>query len=181
MRALDPRLVRRTRSVRPLLAIDTALGVATVAVVLVQATLLARIVARAFDGAALAALRTELVVLALAFACRGALAWATEVAGRRAAASVLSELRLALVERRLSTQPTAADGTEAGEIAAAAVHGLPTLEAYFARYLPQVLLACIAPLAVVAWVAVIDLDSALVMLLTLPLVPVFMLNNAAAT
>ncbi len=181
MRALDPRLVRRTRSVRPLLAIDTALGVATVAVVLVQATLLARIVARAFDGAPLAALRSELVVLALAFAFRGALAWAMEVAGRRAAASVLSELRLALVERRLSTQPTAGDGTEAGEIAAAAVHGLPALEAYFARYLPQLVLACTAPLAVVAWVAVIDLDSALVMMLTLPLVPVFMWLIGRAT
>lgn len=181
MRALDPRLVRRTRSVRPLLAVDTALGIASVAVVLAQATLLARIVARAFDGAPLAALRTDLVVLALAFACRGALGWAMEVAGRRAATSVLSELRLALVERRLTTQPTAADGTEAGEIAAAAVQGLPALEAYFARYLPQVVLACIAPLAVVGWVAVIDLDSALVMMLTLPLVPVFMWLIGRAT
>jgi thiol reductant ABC exporter CydD subunit len=181
MRALDPRLVRRTRSVRPLLAADTALGIATVAVVLVQATLLARIVARAFDGAPVTVLRFDLAALAVAFACRGALAWAMEVAGRRAATSVLSELRLALVERRLTTQPTAADGTEAGEIAAAAVHGLPALEAYFARYLPQVVLACIAPLAVVAWVGVIDLDSALVMMLTLPLVPVFMWLIGRAT
>jgi ATP-binding cassette subfamily C protein CydD len=181
MRALDPRLVRRTRSVRPLLAADTALGIATVAVVLVQATLLARIVARAFDGAPVTVLRFDLAALAVAFACRGALAWAMEVAGRRAATSVLSELRLALVERRLTTQPTGADGTEAGEIAAAAVHGLPALEAYFARYLPQVVLACIAPLAVVAWVGVIDLDSALVMMLTLPLVPVFMWLIGRAT
>src|SRR5207247_11324125 len=63
VRALDPRLVRRTRSVRPLLTVDTSLGVATVVVVLVQATLLARIVARAFDGAPVSALRLDLVVL----------------------------------------------------------------------------------------------------------------------
>jgi thiol reductant ABC exporter CydD subunit len=104
-----------------------------------------------------------------------------EVAGRRAAASVLSELRLALVERRLSTQASAADGTEAGEIAAAAVHGVPALEAYFARYLPQLVLALIAPLAVLAWVAVIDVESALVMAVTLPLVPVFMWLIGRAT
>ena len=150
MRALDPRLIRRTRPVRPLLVVDCALGVATVAVVIAQATLLATIVARAFDGTPLGSLRTDLVVLALAFACRGALGWAMEVAGRRAATDVLSELRLALVERRLTTQPTAADGTEAGEVAAAAVHGLPALESYFARYLPQAVLATMAPLAVLA-------------------------------
>ena len=181
MRALDQRLVRRTRSVRPLLAVDTALGAATVALVLVQATLLARIVAHAFDGASLAAVRLDLVVVALVFAGRGALAWAMEVAGRRAATSVLSELRLALVQRRLSAQPTAADGTEAGEIAAAAVHGVQALEAYFARYLPQVLLAAIAPVAVVGWVAAIDLESASIMALTLPLVPVFMWLIGRAT
>jgi ATP-binding cassette, subfamily C, bacterial CydD len=181
VRALDPRLVRRTRSVRPLLAVDVALGAATVVLVLLQATLLARIVARAFDGASLHELRPELVALALAFVSRGALAWAMELAGRRAAASVLSELRLALVERRLAAQPTAADGTEAGEIAAAAVQGIAALEAYFARYLPQLVLASVVPVAVVAWVATVDLESALVMLLTLPLVPVFMWLVGRAT
>jgi thiol reductant ABC exporter CydD subunit len=181
VRALDPRLVRRTRSVRPLLAVDTALGVATIAFVLLQATLLARIVAAAFSGASPADLRGDLVALALAFAGRGALAWGMEVAGRRAAASVLSELRLALVARRLVTQPTAADGTQSGEIAAAAVQGVEALEGYFARYLPQVVLASILPFAVVAWVATVDLESALVMALTLPLVPVFMWLIGRAT
>jgi ATP-binding cassette, subfamily C, bacterial CydD len=174
MRALDPRLVRRTRLVRPLLAIDTALGIAAGALVLLQATLLAGIVARAFAGAEPAALRTDLVLLALAFACRGVLAWAMEVAGRRAAAGVLSELRLALVARRLTAQPAATDGTPSGEIAAVAVQGIDALEGYFARYLPQVVLATVVPLAVVGWVATIDVESALVMALTLPLVPVFM-------
>jgi ATP-binding cassette, subfamily C, bacterial CydD len=179
--ALDPRLVRRTRSVRPLLALDTALGLVTTAVVLAQATLLARIVAGAFAGTPPSELRRDGVLLALAFAGRGALAWGMEVAGRRAAASVLSELRLALVARRLATQPTAADGTQSGEIAAAAVQGVEALEAYFARYLPQVVLASIVPVAVVAWVATVDVESALVMALTLPLVPVFMWLIGRAT
>jgi ATP-binding cassette, subfamily C, bacterial CydD len=174
VRALDPRLLRRTRSARPLLAFDTALGCATVVPLLVQASLLARIVARAFDGASLAELRLDIVALALAFAARGVLAWAMEVAGRRAAASVLSELRLALVERRLAAQPSGVDRVEGGEIAAAAVQGIEALEGYFARYLPQVVLASVVPLAVVGWVAFLDVESALVMLLTLPLVPVFM-------
>ena len=82
---------------RRLLALDVALGLASAALVLVQATLLARVVARAFDGASLHDVRGDLVLLALAFAARGGLTWGFEVAGRRAAATVLSELRLALV------------------------------------------------------------------------------------
>ena len=174
MRALDPRLARRAEPVRVLLGVDVALGVTTALVVLLQATLLARIVARAFDGAPLGAVTTDLALLGLAFAARGAIAWAFEAAGGRAAATVLSEFRLELAERRLKAQPAALDGVEAGEIAAAAVQGVDGLRAYFGRYLPQVVLACVVPLAVLGWVAAIDLTSALVMLVTLPLVPVFM-------
>ena len=174
MGAIDPRLVRRARPARILLGVDTAIGLATVALVLLQATLLASVVAQAFDGAGLAEVQGELILLSLAFAARGLLTWGFDVAGRRAATQVLSELRLDLVERRLRSQPAALDGAEGGEVAAAAVQGVESLEGYFARYLPQVVLACLVPAAVLAWVALVDVESALVMLLTLPLVPVFM-------
>jgi len=174
MRALDPRLVHRTRSARPLLAVDAALGLVTALAVLLQATLLARIVARAFAGVPLRLLWGDIGLLAIAFGLRGACAWGMEIAGRRAAWSVLSELRLALVDRRLRSQPVVVDGAEGAEIAAVAVQGIEGLEGYFARYLPQVVLASVVPLLVVAWVSVIDLESALIMLFTLPLVPVFM-------
>ena len=65
-------------------------------------------------------------------------------------------------------------GPRAGEIAAAAVVGVDRLEAYFARYLPQLVLAVLVPIAVLAWTAAIDLTSAAIMLVTLPLIPVFM-------
>src|SRR3954468_8018905 len=149
MRALDPRLLHRTRSARPLLATDAVLGLAMALVVLVQASLLARIVARAFSGAPLSALGLELGLLVSTFALRGALAWGMEIAGRRAAWSVLSELRLSLVAKRLRAQPTATDGAESAEIAAVAVQGIEGLESYFARYLPQAVLASVVPLLVI--------------------------------
>src|SRR5437763_163888 len=116
MRALDPRLLRRTRSVRPLLAVDTALGLATIAPVIAQATVIAHVVARAFDDASLGDLRADLLLLVLAFAARGLLAWWMEVAGRRAASTTLSELRLELARRRLERDPLATDGHAAGEL-----------------------------------------------------------------
>lgn len=174
MRALDPRLLRRTKSARPLLALDTILGVVTALAVIAQATLLARIVARAFNGASFRTLELDFILLVGAFALRAGCTWGMEVAGRRAAWDVLSELRLALAEKRLRGAPIAVDGIEAGEVAAVSVQGIEGLEGYFARYLPQVVLAMAVPLLVIAWVVVVDWESGLIMLLTLPLVPVFM-------
>ncbi len=174
MHALDHRLLQRARPVRRLLFADVMLGAGASALVLVQATLLASIVAKAFEGASLREVSPMLGLLALTFTGRALLAWGFEIAGRRAASSVLSQLRLELVERRLRDQPTSLDGTEAGEIAASAVQGVDALEAYFGRYLPQVVLAVMVPIAVLSWVGMIDPASAGLMLLTLPLVPVFM-------
>src|SRR6202044_2867060 len=111
MRALDPRLLRRTSAARPLMAVDTALGIGTAVTVLAQASLLAVIVARAFSGEPLHALWLDFGLLTIAFALRGGVAWAMEIAGRRAAWSVLSELRIALAQKRLRAQPVAVDGT----------------------------------------------------------------------
>ena len=174
MGPLDPRLVRRARAVRIMLWVDAALGVVAALLVLAQAVLLARVAARGFAGASVEDLFTPLVLLVVVAACRGGAAWGFEVAGRRAAASALSDLRLDVVERRLRDRPAAYDGTESAEVATLAVGGVDALETAFARYLPQLVLATIVPVAVLALVASIDLISAGIMLLTLPLVPVFM-------
>jgi len=174
VRTLDPRLVSRTRAARPLLVADAAMGIATTVPVIVSATVLAGVVTRAFGRDPTARLGAAAAALVAAFAVRGALAWGMEVAGRRAAASVLSELRLDLARRRLRTQPLATDGVQSGEVVAASVQGIEALEAYFGRYLPQAVLATVVPVVVLGFVATVDLTSALIMLLTLPLVPVFM-------
>ena len=174
MRPLDPRLLRRARTARLLLGADVAFGILTALVVLVQATLLARVVARSFHGAQLHDVSGDLVLLALVFAFRALLAWGFELAGRLGAAGVLSQLRLEVVERRLRHDPTAVDGVESAALTGAAVHGLGPLEAYFGRFLPQLVLALVVPLAVLVWVVPLDPTAALVLVLTLPLVPVFM-------
>jgi thiol reductant ABC exporter CydD subunit len=174
VRALDPRLLRRARAARALIAADVAIGLGTAVLVLLQATLLAHIIARSFAGASLDDVSVELVLLALVFAGRSLLAWGFELAGRLASTAVLSQLRLELVERRLRHEPAALDGVQSGEVAAVAVQGVDALDAYFARFVPQLVLAVLVPPAVIAWVAPIDLTSAALMLLTLPLVPIFM-------
>ena len=156
MKTLDPRLLRTTRGARRALAADVALGLLATVALLAQATLFAYAVSQAFAGRALASVAAALGLLAALAVARGLLACAFESTGRRAAAGIMSQLRLALVERRLADSPTAADGAESGEVATAAVQGVDALETYFARYLPQLVLAVLVPLAVLAWTVAVD-------------------------
>ena len=174
MGPLDPRLVRRAGAVRALLALDAALGVVAALLVLAQAVLIATVAARVFGGAGLDEVAVLLALLVVVSVGRAAAASSFDIVGRWAATGVLASLRLELVERRLRDRPSALDGVESAEVATAAVSGLDALETTFARYLPQVVLAVTVPVAVLVFVAVIDPLSAGVMLLTLPLVPVFM-------
>jgi thiol reductant ABC exporter CydD subunit len=174
MPAFDRRLLQHAREARIALAADAVIGVVAALLVLAQAVLLADVAARSFDGASLRDVVVPLSLLSAVVCARALAAWGFEVVGRHAAGGVLSRLRLSLVERRLHDRPASLDGAESSELATLAVTGVDALEATFARYLPQAVLAVLVPVAVLALVASIDLTSAGVMLLTLPLVPVFM-------
>src|SRR5262245_9717634 len=179
MRAFDPRLFHRVRGARVALAIDVALGVLATIAVLLHAVVFADVVVGAFRGAA--PRTSAIAALAAIVLVRAILAGAFETIGRVAGSRILSDLRTTLIERRLREAPLASDGAEAAEVATAAVPGVDGLEAYFARYLPQLALAALVPVVVVAWTAAIDLTSAAIMFVTLPLIPVFMVLIGRAT
>jgi len=177
VRALDPRLLRRTRAARVALGADVVLGLAATACVLGQAVVVAALVAGAFDGRPVAEQGRLLVALVGLVVARAVLAGSVESVGRWAAGRVMSELRRALVRHRLRgghSGDAPGDPVESGEVATAAVAGVDALEVYLARYLPQVVLAVAVPIAVLVVTLAIDPTSAAVMLVTLPAIPVLM-------
>ena len=173
MRPFDPRLPRHARAAAWSLLTTVALGLAATALVLAQASLLAHALAAAARGTGVSALSGTIVALLLVFAGRAAVSYGGEVAALRAAARVKSQLRRGLVAKALSLGPSWLSGQRPGEITTLAVSGLDALDAYFARYLPAFVLACLVPLAVLARVAAADWLSGLVIAVTLPLIPVF--------
>jgi ATP-binding cassette subfamily C protein CydD len=173
VRPVDPRLLRYGRAARGYLAFTIGLGFAGVALILAQAGLLAHALAAAARGTGPAALRGTLLALLAVVAVRAAVAYGGEVAALRAAATVKSQLRRALATHALRLGPAWLGGQRAGEIAALETRGLDGLDSYFARYLPQLVLAVVVPAAVLARVAAADWVSAVVIAVTLPLIPVF--------
>jgi ATP-binding cassette, subfamily C, bacterial CydD len=170
---IDRRLLRHAAAARPYLVITVALGLAGTGLILAQAGLLARALAGAARGDAAAALAATLTALLVVVAARAAVSYGGEVAALRAAAAVKSQLRRALTARSLRLGPAWLAGQRAGEIATLSTRGLDGLDAYFARYLPQLVLAVLVPIAVLARVAAADWISAVVIAVTLPLIPVF--------
>ncbi|MFG3525314.1 thiol reductant ABC exporter subunit CydD [Streptomyces sp. NPDC047917] len=182
MKPIDPRLLRHARATRLFLAAVVVLGVVGAALVIAQAMLIAEVVVGGFeDGLTVSGLRTPLILLAAVALGRGLVAWLTELAAYRASAAVKSELRGRLLERAASLGPGWLSGQRTGSLVALATRGVDALDDYFARYLPQLGLAVVVPVAVLARIVTEDWVSAAIIVVTLPLIPLFMILIGWAT
>lgn len=175
MRPFDRRLLRYARSARAYLVVTVLLGALTAGLVVAQAYLLARGVTEVFQhGAGLAAVQGVVVGLVVVVLGRSVVSWAQEAAAHRSAAAVKHQLRLQVLDHAVALGPRWLAGRRTSDLTVLATRGLDALDGYFARYLPQLVLAVVVPLTVVIVVATQDLLSAFVIAVTLPLIPVFM-------
>lgn len=175
MKPLDPRLLRYARSTRGFLGLAVVLGVVTALLVIVQARLLADVIVRVTsEGASWADVRDSVLLLATVFAGRALLAWFAEIAAVRASARAKQQLREAALQHVLALGPAGPGAHEPGETAALITRGVDALDGYYARYLPQLVLAVIVPVAVLLTVLGQDLLSTIIIAVTLPLIPIFM-------
>ncbi|MGW2283691.1 thiol reductant ABC exporter subunit CydD [Streptomyces phaeochromogenes] len=176
MKPIDPRLLRYARATRLFLIAVVGLGVVGAGLVIAQAMLIAEVVVGAFQHElSVAELRTPLLLLAAVAVGRACVSWLTELAAHRASAAVKSELRRRLLERAGALGPGWLSGQRTGSLVALATRGVDALDDYFSRYLPQLGLAVVVPVAVLARIVTEDWVSAAIIVGTLPLIPVFMM------
>ncbi|MER6672060.1 thiol reductant ABC exporter subunit CydD [Streptomyces sp. NPDC000983] len=182
MKPIDPRLLRYARATRFFLVVVVGLGVVGALLVIAQAMLIAEAVVGAFQhGMSVFELRTPLLLLAAVAVGRAVVAWLTELAAHRASAAVKSELRGRLLDRAAELGPGWLGGQRTGSLVALATRGVDALDDYFSRYLPQLGLAVVVPVAVLARIVTEDWVSAAIIVGTLPLIPVFMMLIGWAT
>lgn len=182
MKPIDPRLLRYARATRGFLAAVVGLGALGAVLVIAQAMLIAEIVVGAFeDGLSVGELGTPLLLLAVVAVGRGLVGWLTELAAHRASAAVKSELRGRLLERATALGPEWLGGQRTGSLVTLATRGVDALDGYFSRYLPQLGLAVVVPVAVLARIVTEEWVSAAIIVGTLPLIPVFMVLIGWAT
>lgn len=169
---LDPRLVRRARATLPFLVALCVVGVGTALLILAQAWLLAESVSSVFDTHTTTGLARWAGLLAAVFAGRALLAWAQESLAHRACAAVKSQLRRDVLAARLA-RPTDAR-TSSSTLITLVTTGLDALDGYYSKYLPQLVLASIVPVVLAIAIGLQDVRSLVIVIITVPLIPVFM-------
>ncbi|MET8800538.1 ATP-binding cassette domain-containing protein [Nocardia sp. NPDC004568] len=173
---VDPRLWRYARSARRYLALSVALSLVTTVGIACAAVLLGRVLAGVITDPgrrSLGSWTAELVLLALALGGRVLAAWWQSRLAHRAGARVVAELEQAVLAAGAALPPRELESRRT-ELAVVVGSGLNGLRAYLTGYVPALLLAVLVPPALLTVIAVHDLTSAVIVVITLPLIPVFM-------
>ncbi|MEV5537547.1 thiol reductant ABC exporter subunit CydD [Saccharopolyspora shandongensis] len=167
-------LPRLSGSARRALVVAGLLSVGNAAALIVQAWALGTALAAVVTSAASPEeIGDYLVVLAGAVVARAVLGWATESVSARAAAGAKEELRGLLLDSAMRRGPEWIHRRGPAELTALATKGLDALDAYFTKYLPALVTAAVVPPLVGAWILFSDWVSALVIVITVPLIPLF--------
>jgi thiol reductant ABC exporter CydD subunit len=171
---LDRRLLREAPETRRFLAGACLLAALSAAATIAWAELIGRIVARVFlRGGDLASISRLLGALAVIAAARAAIAWALETSGHETSLRARARLRRHALEQVFRARPSGLGDLRTGEVATSVTEGLNSLDPYFSRFLPQLVLASVVSPVILGWVAFRDWVSAAIMAVTLPLIPLF--------
>lgn len=181
MRPLDPRLLRYAGATRVTLATGVLVTVLQTAAVVAFAWLVTRLVVRGIAGAPFAELSALFAGLVLVVIVRGVLLWLAESVSARGGATVVAQLREQLADAFGRLGPQGLAGRSSADLTLVAGRGMDALDGYFATYLPQLIGTAVAMPLLVLVIGWQDLTSGIILVLTLPLIPVFMVLVGWAT
>src|SRR3954468_4470055 len=171
---IDRRLLAESRGARRQLVLTLLFGCSAAVLLLAQAGFLADVLADVSAGRPATVWRASLGGLAVVVVARALVATGAETTALRAAENVRADLRGGVVAAVLRRGPAWLGRRPSGQVTALLTRGLDAVDVYIARFLPSTALAVIVPPVVLVRIGVADWLSALILVLTAPLVPVFM-------
>ncbi|GCE47982.1 ATP-binding cassette subfamily C protein CydD [Thermosporothrix hazakensis] len=155
-----------------LLGISTLAGLFTV----LQAFTTTRIINHVFLARqALAQVAVPLAFLLVAIVGRALLHWVSEAVAHSVAGTVKARLREHVFQHVLALGPAYTRGERSGELTTTLTEGIEAIDAYFSQYIPQVITTVIITGLMLVVVFFFDTLSGIVLLVTLPLLPFFMI------
>lgn len=170
------RLFAQIREVRLLLALTIGLGLAGGLIVILEAYFLSNIVNQAFlRHVGLARLTGLFIGLLVAILLRALIGWLSEVSAMQMALKVKADLRERLIRQLFALGPVYMRKERTGEVTNVVLEGIEALEVYLARYLPQLTISALVPLTILMFVLPGDWVTAVIFVVTWPLIPYFMI------
>ena len=173
---MNRELLRQVRSARASLSLTVTLGLLAAVATIAQMAFLSKVVDRVFlKRMDLGDVGVLLLLLLGTSVLRSGLLWAREVVAQKGAVRIKSELRERLFGHVVRLGPAYAKGERTGELTTTATEGIERLDAYFGRYLPQTALSVFVPLLIAGYVFPRDPASAILLLVTAPVIPILMI------
>lgn len=114
------------------------------------------------------------ILLLACFAGRALLAWLREKIGFKTGQAIRQALRSQVLNRLSELGPAWIQGKPAGSWATLLLEQIEEMQDYYARYLPQMMLAGIIPVLVLILLFPVNWAASLILLATAPLIPLFM-------
>tara|TARA_R110000868_G_scaffold380784_1_gene646847 strand:- start:22736 stop:24502 length:1767 start_codon:yes stop_codon:yes gene_type:complete len=162
-------------SARTWLMLATGSGIASGFLLVLQASLLSRIVYEAFMNHQQRDQLLHLFIMAvIVILIRAGLSWSKEVCGFKAGSAVRKQLRQTVWQHLLKLGPAATQHMGSGAVASQYVEQIEAVQDFYAYYLPQMSLVVFIPLAIVAFVFPISWMAGIIFICTAPLIPLFM-------
>ncbi len=175
-KALDGWLRKLAASARVPIAATVAVGLAGGLLLIAQAWLLARVIdATVVARHGLEAVWPWMWLLLAIFGLRAAVTAASELLAFEAGSRIVVAVRAQLQTHLTALGPAWAREQRTGQVVNTVVDGAETLHRYYAAYLPQMALSACIPVAILAFVVPADWVSGLIMVLSAPLIPLFMI------
>ncbi len=172
---MNKKLLFQVKHARSTLALSVALGVLRAITIIAQMGLLSEIVSQVFLAHKnLAQVEPLLFLLLGTIVARAGLTWGREVTAQQGAIRIKAELRERLFAHLLQLGPSFSKGERTGELVVTVNEGIERLDAYVSRYLPQIALSVLIPLLIVAAILPLDWLSAILLLITGPVIPLLM-------
>ena len=163
---LHPRLLALAADVRWRIIISAIVGMLAVAAGVARLAVAAVIIVEVVRGnATFESLTWPLVIMAALIVARTYLQYLQEVMSHHTASLVKVKLRERLYEHSLALGPGHFDAARTGDALMSLAEGVERLEAFFGRYLPQMIVAALAPVVIFVFMAIIDLWTGVIFLI----------------
>ena len=174
MKPFDPRLLRYSRSSRGFIFSLVLISVFGAICTVIQAFLVVDLICKAFQHhRSFHSLRSEVLALCAVFLTRALLAYLNDQLSTRASSKMRNELRTEVMQKTLAHGGGDTQQLGTAGLALLVTKGINNLDGYFAKFLPQLFIAAIVPVSVGIVIAARDWKSGAIILLTLPLIPIF--------
>ncbi|MGC0362429.1 ATP-binding cassette subfamily C protein CydD [Rhodococcus sp. 27YEA15] len=173
---IDPRLWRHSASARGYLTLTVVLSIVNVAAVVVTALMIGRVLAGVITTRTVevSSWTTELGILAAAVAVRVAVTWLQARYAHRASTRVVAEIKDGVLTAATAMSPRALNPRR-DEVATVLTRGVDGLGPYLTGYLPALILSVTLTPITLLVIALHDMTSAVIIFVTLPLIPIFMI------